>query len=109
MNITQSSGLSELYINGELVDKKGFITESDGDTINYLFNNSDEVITGKIEESKLNEEDLMNLLDISKSQKSLIDKLTQDYPLTSKSKTHKKSNKKQKKRKTKKNVKVKKK
>ena len=102
MNIIQSSGLSALYVNGQLIDKKGFITESDGETMNYLLNNDDQVISGEIEESKLNEEDLIKLLQISKSNKSLIEKLKQDYPLTNKTKTRKKSIKKQKKRKTKK-------
>ena len=102
MNITQSSGLSALYVNGQLVDKKGFITESDGETMNYLFNNDDLFISGEIEESKLDEEDLMKLLEISNGKKSLIEKLTNDYPLTNKTKTRKKSIKKQKKRKSKK-------
>ena len=105
MNIIESSGLSELYVNGNLVDKKGFITESDGETMNYLLNNNDQIITGDIDKSKLDEEDLLNLLNTPNTQKSLIEQLTNDFPLTNK-KTRKKSNKKQKKkkvRKTKKN------
>jgi hypothetical protein len=102
MNITQSSGLSELYVNGKLVDSKGFLTDSDGKNMNYILNNNDEIISGEIDESKLNEEDLIKLLEISKSKKALIDQLREDYPLTNSKKTRKKVRKKQKKRKSKK-------
>lgn len=105
MDITQSSGLSALYVNGELVDNKGFLTESDGENMNYILNNNDEIISGEIKESKLSEEDLIELLKISKSKKSLMDQLNDDYPLTNTKKTRKKSSKKsskkQKKNKTK--------
>ena len=101
MDVTQSSGLSAVYVNGELVDNKGFLTESDGENMNYILNNNNEIISGEIKESKLSEEDLIKLLEISKSKKSLMDQLKDDYPLTNSKKTRKKSKKKQKKRKTK--------
>tara|TARA_A100001011_G_scaffold376251_1_gene438654 strand:- start:32 stop:343 length:312 start_codon:yes stop_codon:yes gene_type:complete len=101
MDVTHSSGLSAVYVNGELVDNKGFLTESDGENMNYILNNNDEIISGEIKESKLSEEDLIKLLEISKSKKSLMDQLKDDYPLTNSKKTRKKSKKKQKKRKTK--------
>ena len=62
MSISKSSGTSELYVNGELVDKKGFITESNAETMNYLINNNNEFISGEIDKSKLDEEDLLNFI-----------------------------------------------
>ena len=86
MNITQAQGLSQIYVNGELVSKKEFTSENDGETINYVLQNNDDVISGEISSDKLNEDDLIKLLQVSNSKKDLIKTLENDWPLEDKSK-----------------------
>lgn len=86
MNITQAQGLSQIYVNGELVSKKEFTSENDGETINYVLQNNDDVISGEISSDKLNEDDLIKLLQVSNSKKDLIKTLEDDWPLEDKSK-----------------------
>lgn len=86
MNITQAQGLSQIYVNGELVSKKEFTSENDGKTINYVLQNNDDVISGEISSDKLNEDDLIKLLQVSNSKKDLIKTLENDWPLEDKSK-----------------------
>lgn len=105
MNITKASGQSNLYVNGELVDSKGFSSESDGETLGYQLQNNNEFIEGEISTSKLNESDLLKLITASKNKKSLIDRLEDEFDFSDnfqKNTTSPKKNKKTKKKKTKK-------
>lgn len=113
MNLTEAQGLSQIYVNGELVSKKEFKSENDGETINYVLKNNDDVISGEISSEKLDEDDLIKLLQVSNSKKDLIKTLEDDWPLlddkskdkdkSKKTKRRKKSSKKRsKKRKAKK-------
>ena len=79
MNITKASGQSNLYVNGQLVDSKGFLSESDGKTLDYKLENNDQFIEGEISTSKLDESDLFKLITASKNKKSLIDRLQDDF------------------------------
>ena len=87
MNISKSSGLSATYENGKLVDKKGFIINSNGEYISLQIFNDDQSISGKIDE-----EDLMKILENMNTQNdtSVFNKLTEDFPTKSESKKKKK-------------------
>ena len=103
MSISESSGISQFYVDGKLVNKKGFIAKSDGENMEYFFDDNGKIIAGNInEKNKLNEEDLMKLLKISETNKSLFEALKKDYPLAKKTNTKKKKTKKKKTKKTKK-------
>ena len=93
MNLTEAQGLSQIYVNGELVSKKEFKSENDGETINYVLKNNDDVISGEISSEKLDEDDLIKLLQVSNSKKDLIKTLEDDWPLDDKSKNKDKSKK----------------
>tara|TARA_A100001015_G_C14737412_1_gene612294 strand:+ start:286 stop:624 length:339 start_codon:yes stop_codon:yes gene_type:complete len=93
MNLTEAQGLSQIYVNGELVSKKEFKSENDGETINYVLKNNDDVISGEISAEKLDEDDLIKLLQVSNSKKDLIKTLEDDWPLDDKSKDKDKSKK----------------
>lgn len=93
MNLTEAQGLSQIYVNGELVSKKEFKSENDGETINYVLKNNDDVISGEISSEKLDEDDLIKLLQVSNSKKDLIKTLEDDWPLDDKSKDKDKSKK----------------
>ena len=84
MNFTEAEGLSQIYVNGELVSKKEFKSENDGETINYVLKNNDDVISGEISAEKLDEDDLIKLLQVPNTRKSLIKTLEDDWPLTDK-------------------------
>ena len=75
MNITKASGQSNVYVNGELVDSKGFSSHSDGKTLDYKLQNNNEFIEGEISTSKLDESDLLKLITASKNKKSLIEEI----------------------------------
>ena len=62
MEYSTSSSMAKVFVNGKLVDQKGFMTENDGSKTSYLFSN-DNIITGDIDNNKLREEELMQLLD----------------------------------------------
>jgi hypothetical protein len=97
MEYSTSSGASKVFINGKLVDQKGFITESDGSQTSYILNNDHNFISGEIDNSKLREDDIMHLLDYPASSQLLIDRLKKDFPLTHSKQTKKKSKKREKK------------
>ena len=97
MNYSTSSGMSKVFVNGKLVDQKGFVTENDGSKTTYILNNDDNFISGVIDNSKLREDDIMQLLDYPVSSQSLIDRLKKDFPLTHSKQTKKKSKKREKK------------
>ena len=73
MNISKSSGLSATYENGELVVKKGFIINSNGENISLQIFNHDQLIR---------EEDLMEMLTpcTQEPDVSLMDKLEKEFP-----------------------------
>ena len=73
MNISKSSGLSATYENGELVNKKGFIINSNGENISLQIFNHDQLIR---------EEDLMEMLTpcTQEPDVSLMDKLEKEFP-----------------------------
>ena len=98
MEYSTSSGMSKVFVNGKLVDEKGFMTESDGSKTSYILNNDNNFISGEIDNSKLREDDLMQLLDYPASSQSLIDRLKKDFPLTNSKQSKKKSKKKEKKK-----------
>ena len=79
MNITKASGQSNVYVNGQLVDSKGFSSQSDGKTLDYKLQNNNEFIEGDISTSKLDESDLLKLITVSKSKKSLIERLEEEF------------------------------
>ena len=102
-----SSGNSEIYMNGNLVQDIEYSAEYDGDRANlYLKHNDDEYYT------QLNNNNIMDLLSMPSSNQSLIARLEHDFPLkktdTSSRKTSGKTKSKNKK-KTKNNTKKKKK
>ena len=97
MEYSTSSGMSKVFVNGKLVDEKGFMTKSDGSKTSYIFNNDNNFISGEIDNSKLKEEDIMQLLDYPASSQSLIDRLKKDFPLTNSKQTKKRSKKREKK------------
>lgn len=99
MNLTEAQGLSQIYVNGELVSKKEFKSENDGETINYVLQNNDDVISGEISSEKLDEDDLIKLLQVSNSKKDLIKTLEDDWPLLHDKSKHKDKSKKTKRRK----------
>lgn len=71
-----SSGNSEIYMNGNLVQDIDYNAEYDGDRANlYLKHNDDEYYT------QLNNNDIMNLLSMPSSNQSLIARLEHDFPL----------------------------
>jgi len=98
MEYSTSSGMSKVFVNGKLVDEKGFMTKSDGSQTSYVLNNNNNIISGDIANSKLSENDLMQLLDYPASSQSLIDRLKKDFPLTNSNKSKKRSKKREKKR-----------
>tara|TARA_B100001059_G_C17738957_1_gene530502 strand:+ start:346 stop:708 length:363 start_codon:yes stop_codon:yes gene_type:complete len=79
MNITKASGQSNVYVNGQLVDSKGFTSQSDGKTLDYKLQNNNEFIEGEISTSKLDESDLLKLITVSKNKKSLIERLEDEF------------------------------
>ena len=79
MNITKASGQSNVYVNGQLVDSKGFSSQSDGKTLDYKLQNNNEFIEGNISTSKLDESDLLKLITASKNNKSLIERLQDEF------------------------------
>ena len=106
MEFNTSSAISKTYIDGELIDKKGFITENDGDNTLYILNNNDHIITGNIDNDKLSENNLMEILSYSNPKLSLIKQLENDFPILDKTKQNKtKQNKNKNKKKTKKKTK----
>lgn len=98
MEYSTSSGMSKVFVNGKLIDEKGFMTKSDGSQTDYVFNNNNNYISGEIANNQLREDDLMQLLDYPASSQSLIDRLKKDFPLTNSNKSKKKSKKREKKR-----------
>jgi len=98
MEYSTSSGMSKVFVNGKLVDEKGFMTKSDGSQTSYVLNNNNNIISGDIANSKLSENDLMQLLDYPASSQSLIDRLKKDFPLTNSKQSKKQSKKKEKKK-----------
>lgn len=96
MEYSTSSGMSKVFVNGKLVDEKGFMTKSDGFQTSYVLNNNNNYISGDIANTKLTENDLMQLLDYPASSKSLIDRLKKDFPLSNTNKSKKKSKKREK-------------
>jgi hypothetical protein len=97
MEYSTSSGMAKVFVNGKLVDQTGFMTENDGSKTSYLFSNDDNIITGDIDNNKLREEELMQLLDYPASSQLLIDRLKKDFPLTHSKQSKKKSKKREKK------------
>ena len=89
MEYSTSSGMSKVFVNGKLVDEKGFMTKSDGSQTSYVLNNNNNYISGDIANTKLTENDLMQLLDYPASSKSLIDRLKKDFPLSNTNKSKK--------------------
>lgn len=96
MEYSTSSGMSKVFVNGKLVDEKGFMTKSDGSQTSYVLNNNNNYISGDIANNQLRENDLMQLLDYPASSKSLIDRLKKDFPLSNLNKSKKRSKKKEK-------------
>jgi len=96
MEYSTSSGMSKVFVNGKLVDEKGFMTKSDGSQTSYVLNNNNNYISGDIANTKLTENDLMQLLDYPASSKSLIDRLKKDFPLSNTNKSKKRSKKREK-------------
>jgi len=106
MEFNTSSAISKTYMDGYLVDKKGFTTENDGDNTLYIINNNDDIISGSIDSDKLSENDLMEILSYSTQKLPLIKQLENDFPIISEKKT-KQNKKKTKQKKTKKKTKKK--
>ena len=96
MEYSTSSGMSKVFVNGKLVDEKGFMTKSDGSQTSYVLNNNNNYISGDIANNQLRENDLMQLLDYPASSKSLIDRLKKDFPLSNFNKSKKRSKKREK-------------
>lgn len=101
MNLTEAQGLSQIYVNGKLVSKKEFTSENDGETINYVLQNNDDVISGEISAEKLDEDDLIKLLQFPNTRKGLIKTLEDDWPLLDDKSKDKDKSKKTKRRKKK--------
>jgi hypothetical protein len=98
MEYSISSGASKVFINGKLVDQKGFITESDGSQTSYILNNDHNFISGEIDNSKLREDDIMHLLDYPASSVPLLQRLETDFPISKQKKATKRKNKNRQKR-----------
>lgn len=98
MDISQSSGLSATYENGKLINKKGFIINSNGENISLQIFNDDQSISGKI-----NEEDLMEMITPCTQEPgvSLMDELEKEFPTETLKKMKRNETKRKKKRKKK--------
>jgi hypothetical protein len=103
----KSSGLFRQYDDGNLVNKVNYQANYDGDTVDLSVKHNDQIYYTEIDDSAL-----MELLNLPSSNKSLIVRLTEEFPLGSqntkiqkknKEKSEKKSEKKSKKKNKKKN------
>lgn len=98
MEYSTSSGMSKVFVDGKLVDQKGFMTESDGSKTSYVLSNDNNIISGEIDNNKLKEEELMQLLDYPASSKPLLQRLETDFPISKPKKATKRKNKNKQKR-----------
>ena len=64
----------------------------------HIRNNDNNFISGEIDNSKLREDDIMQLLDYPASSQSLINRLKKDFPLTNSKQTKKQSKNRKKKK-----------
>lgn len=98
MEYSTSSGMAKVFVNGKLVDQKGFMTENDGSKTTYVLSNDSNIISGVIDNNKLKEEELMQLLDYTASSEPLLQRLETDFPISKQKKTTKRKNKNRQKR-----------
>jgi hypothetical protein len=98
MEYSTSSGMSKVFVDGKLVDQKGFMTESDGSQTSYVLNNNNNYISGEITNNQLREDDLMQLLDYPASSVPLLQRLETDFPISKQKKATKRKNKNRQKR-----------
>ena len=98
MEYSTSSGISKVFVDGKLIDQKGFMTESDGSKTSYVLSNYSNIISGVIDNNKLKEEALMQLLDYTPSSEPLLQRLETDFPISKQKRTTKRKNKNKQKR-----------
>ena len=93
-----SSTQSSTYINGELVNNESAVTESDGNNLEFMINNNNNIVTGGIDHTTLKEDELLQLLNYPVSKKPLLERLSEDWPVTTSPKSTKVTKKRRKRR-----------
>ena len=84
--IMNTSVKSKNYINGELIDDKSLDADYDGNTLDININNNDEE-----KYISLNNEQLIGLITAPNDNKTLDERLTELFPITTKSSSNSKS------------------
>ena len=60
------------YIDGELVNNESAVTKSDGNNLEFMINDNNEIISGNVDLTALKEDELLQLLNYPVSKKPLL-------------------------------------
>lgn len=93
-----SSTQSSTYIDGELVNNESAVTKSDGNNLEFMINDNNEIISGNVDLTALKEDELLQLLNYPVSKKPLLERLSEDWPVTTSPKSTKVTKKRRKRR-----------